>query len=408
LKATLRLKLNTDEATLALLQETSRQSTACFNAVCRYGFEHNERNGVRLHQSTYTDLRKHFDALPSQLVVSARMKATEALKSVEELRTKKKKVSCPQSQLCPIRYDVRSYWVRLSDGVASLASVCGRVGVTFHLPECYRQYLTWRTCSADLCWDSRKKHFYLHVVMDKDAENPMPTGKVIGCDMGVRRVAVTCTPQFFSSARMHTRVRQYQHLKSSLQAKGTKSATRHLRKVSRRWTRFQANSNHLIANAILAPMAAGDTLAIEDLTDIRDGCKHRKKQRGLFHGWSFAQLGAFLSYKAERKGVLVLSVDPRYSSQTCSRCQHCERANRKSQSLFCCKSCGYTVNADYNAASNLGQRGKSSLARLLSASPSSPTAVSSPLAQAPRKATYEGSRAETQRVTSPVRLRRGH
>ena len=41
------------------------------------------------------------------------MKATEALKSVEELANKGKKVSCPQSDLCPIRYDARSYRVAL-------------------------------------------------------------------------------------------------------------------------------------------------------------------------------------------------------------------------------------------------------------------------------------------------------
>ena len=125
MKATLRLKLHTDEATNAILMETLRQSTECFNFVCRYGFEHNERNGFRLHQSTYASLKTLFPDMPSQLLVSARMKATESLKSVQALRKKGKKVSCPQSDLCPIRYDARSYGVNLEAGVASLASVCG-------------------------------------------------------------------------------------------------------------------------------------------------------------------------------------------------------------------------------------------------------------------------------------------
>jgi putative transposase len=366
MKATLRLKLHTDPATDTALHETLRQSTACFNAVCRYGWNHHERNGTRLHQSTYNSLRQLYDCLPSQLVVSARMKAAEALKSVSELHKRGKKISCPHSELCPIRYDARSYWVKLEEGIASLATVEGRVCVSFHLPACYEHYLTWNTCSADLCWNQGKKGFYLHVVMETEAPVFTPNGHVVGCDLGVRRVAVTSTPQFFSSAPMHTRARQHQHLKSSLQAKGTRSAKRHLQKSSRRWTRFQAAHNHLIANAILAPLQAGDTLAIEDLTDIREGCKQRKKQRGLFHRWSFAQLASFLSYKAERKGILVVSVDPQYSSQTCSKCGHCEKKNRKSQSRFCCQVCGYTVNADYNAAHNLRQRGIASLARLMS------------------------------------------
>jgi putative transposase len=375
MRATLRLKLQTDPTMDAVLHETLRQSTACFNAVCRYGWNHNQRHGVPLHHATYRSHRAEYPHLPSQLVISARMKATEALKSVAERKKQGKKVSCPQAELCPVRYDARSYGVKWTAGRASLATVEGRLWVTFHLPACYERYLTWDTCSADLCWNPHKRRFYLHVVVETEAPAFVPTGNVVGCDLGVKRVAVTSTAQFFSSAKMHTRARQHQHLRSSLQAKGTSSAKRHLQQSSRRWTRFQAAHNHLLANAILAPLQAGDTLALEDLTNIREGCKQRKPQRGLFHRWSFAQLASFLTYKAQRKGLLVVVVDPRYSSRTCSKCGHCEKKNRKSQSLFCCQVCGYTVNADYNAAHNLRQRGIASLARLMSDSPSQPTAT---------------------------------
>ena len=198
------------------------------------------------------------------------------------------------------------------------------------------------------------------------------------------------------------------HLRSALQAKGTKSAKRHLPKVAKRWTRFQACLNHQIANSVLASLQAGDTLALEDLTGIRERCRHRKKQRGRFHRWSFAQLGAFLAYKAERKGVLLIQVDPAYSSQTCHKCGHCEKKNRKSQSLFVCQSCGYTANADDNAAQNLRQRGISSPARLMSDSQSQPTALSAAFAQAPEKAIYEASGREIQRAASPQALAVGH
>lgn len=53
LKATLRLKLHTDPAADAALRETLRQSTACFNTVCRYGWFHHKRNGIRVHHATY-------------------------------------------------------------------------------------------------------------------------------------------------------------------------------------------------------------------------------------------------------------------------------------------------------------------------------------------------------------------
>ncbi|MCC6444358.1 MAG: transposase [Armatimonadetes bacterium] len=113
--------------------------------------------------------------------------------------------------------------------------------------------------------------------------------------------------------------------------------------------------------------------ASPDLTDIRERCQHRKDQRGLFHRWSFAQRQAFLSYKAEQRGIVFVSVDPRHTSCQCPKCGHTEKANRKRQSVFRCVGCGYEANADFVAACNLRQKGISLLARLLSVSPSCQT-----------------------------------
>src|SRR5579859_3900805 len=66
---------------VAILQRTLAEHTACFNAVAQLGFETAERNGVSLHKHTYYDLRAQYPDLPSQLVIAARMKATEAVAS---------------------------------------------------------------------------------------------------------------------------------------------------------------------------------------------------------------------------------------------------------------------------------------------------------------------------------------
>ncbi|PZR95782.1 MAG: hypothetical protein DLM69_11480 [Candidatus Chloroheliales bacterium] len=46
-------------------------------------------------------------------------------------------------------------------------------------------------------------------------------------------------------------------------------------------------------------------------------------------------------------------IDPRHTSQTCSRCAFQHRNNRTSQSVFHCKQCGYQLNADLNASYNI-------------------------------------------------------
>jgi putative transposase len=79
----------------------------------------------------------------------------------------------------------------------------------------------------------------------------------------------------------------------------------------------------------------------------------RREQRYERHAWAFFQLRVFLIYKAAWAGVEVRLVDPAYTSQTCSRCRHCERANRQSQSSFRCQRCGFSVHADSNSATNI-------------------------------------------------------
>lgn len=75
------------------------------------------------------------------------------------------------------------------------------------------------------------------------------------------------------------------------------------------------------------------------------------------HSWSFHQLGTFIDYKARRAGVLVVFIDPAYTSQTCSACGHVDRRSRINQSAFKCRRCGFAEHADVNAAVNLSVSG---------------------------------------------------
>jgi transposase len=60
-----------------------------------------------------------------------------------------------------------------------------------------------------------------------------------------------------------------------------------------------------------------------------------------------------LAYKCERSGAQLVAVNPSYTSQQCSQCRHRSPENRKSQAVFLCVACGFTVNADINAAINI-------------------------------------------------------
>ena len=63
-----------------------------------------------------------------------------------------------------------------------------------------------------------------------------------------------------------------------------------------------------------------------------------------------------LGYKLVERGARLVEVPPAYTSQTCSACGCVDPANRISQARFVCQACGYTENADINAAKNILRR----------------------------------------------------
>jgi len=359
MQRTLRIRLHPDTETTALFAETVRRYTSSFNAVAKVGWETGVANGVELHKATYYPERTRTE-LPAQLVCAARVKATEALKAAKTLTAKEMKKpedkrrlpTMPYSDFCPIRYDVRSYRVNLTAGTGSLLTLSGRASVAFTLTPYHRRYETWQTASADLLRD-RQGRWWLHVVATSPVADVVPTDEVMGIDLGIVPPATDSRGNVYGSDHWKVVEDRTFQLKRRLQAKGTRSAKRHLVKMSGRQRRFRRDCDHVLSKRLVASVAPGATLVFEDLTDIRGRAKARKEQKRRLHGWSFAQLGAFATYKAEAKGVRVGFVDPRYTSQKCSACGHRDRANRVNQARFVCVSCAFACNADHNASQNI-------------------------------------------------------
>lgn len=323
MQRTIRIQLQPDIETAKVLSQTIEQYTWSFNAVCKHGWENDLANGVQLHKATYYDHRA-ITGLPSQLVCAARVKATEALKSAKSLKKKGKTVSCPTSKRCPIRYDARSYTVWFDRSEVSILSVNGRVKLPFEIAQYYRQYLNWKNTSADLLQD-RKGRWWLHVVMEVKSPKLRATdvseagrSPVVGVDLGIASPAVDSRGSKYGCDYWKEIEDRTFELRRRLQSKGTKSAKRHLKKLSGRQRRFRKDCDHVLSKRLVRSVQSGATLVFEDLTNIRGRAKMRKAQRRRLHGWSFAQFQAFVTYKAEVRGINVGFVDPRYTSQKCS------------------------------------------------------------------------------------------
>ena len=336
--ATIKIKIPTNP----VLLETMEQYSKAAQIVADTGYGQQICNKRMLHDATY-ELIRGMSQLPAQLVCSSRDKACEVLKAVF-----RKHGSKPEfKQHLAIRYDARSFSFKETE--VSLCSIQGRIKIPIHIAEYYKQYLDCDVCSADLIYD-RKHRMFLHVTLSKEVELQQ-NGNVVGIDIGVNPLAITSNRQFCHNTMMPT-IKRYERLRCSLQAKGTKSASRHLKKMSGREQRFKANVNHIVSKAIVARLQIGDTVALEDVTGIRRG-----KRGHQWHRWNFRQLDTFVSYKAARNGNSIVEVNPAYTSQRCSKCHSME--TERTRGWFHCKSCGYQVNSHLNASYNIRELGMS-------------------------------------------------
>lgn len=352
MQRTVRLLLAPTAEQMAAMLETSRQFTAAFNAVCEAAWDADEKNGVKLHHLTYKALKTQLPGLVSDLHIQARVKATEAIKSVFTRRNQGRTTSCPHSSSCSPRYNVHTFKIDWTSHTVKMSTTAGRITAPFHLPTTFAWASAGKVCTADLI--HRNGRFFLHVVIETESPVIEPNDAVIGVDLGINRPAVTSERRFFGEKRWKDIETKLFRQKRQCQAKRTKSAKRRLKILSGKQARFRRDCDHVISRRIVDIVPPGATIVLENLTGIREQAKSRgKRHRRRLHGWSFAQLRAFVIYKAEAIGVRVAFIDPRHTSQTCSKCGHRERSNRKSQSLFKCRSCGFALNADLNAARNI-------------------------------------------------------
>ena len=97
-----------------------------------------------------------------------------------------------------------------------------------------------------------------------------------------------------------------------------------------------------------------DTIAIGDLTNIRQKIDYGDHLNQRLHAWPFAKIADRIEYKARLHGIQVVKISEAYSSQTCHACGKIARSNRKTRGSYAC-SCGWHAHADINSSANLFQ-----------------------------------------------------
>ena len=209
------------------------------------------------------------------------------------------------------------------------------------------------------------------VFYEIEVEQKLDDGEFLGVDMNVRQVATSDGHFYFlpDLKKKEARRKRYQR-RMARQVKGSnrrKDTKKKLAKVSRKIANIRKNWIHQTTKEIAEKCG---TVIVEDLKvknmtasakgTIENPGKNVKQKAGLNRAMQDTALGELrrnLEYKCGR----LIEVNPAYTSQTCSKCGHVDKENRKTQARFLCVSCSYASNADTNAAINIRRLGMARL-----------------------------------------------
>ena len=365
------VKLDVPDQRREDFHESAQQFLYCANRAAEFCWDDSDYTQCVTANSTardalYNDLRAETD-LTANLVQESIRRAVQAVTSCVERWKQGKRVSRPEFTSWSMVYDKRS--ATFYRNKVSLSTVNGRVECDFELPSDsptpYEQYVLseeFEFRASTLQYDNATDEFYFHITTrkyddDTDTEVSADAGHqtVLGIDLGVNSLAVSSTGRFWNGDDYDHWCREFKKRRGEMQQCGTQAAHNALLRLGKREEAWRKQYLHTVANEIVTEAVEHecDVIVFEDLTDIRE----RLPQAKWHHIWAFRRLVEYVGYKAPENGVSVEQVEPNHTSQRCSRtdCGFTHEDNRDGEQ-FCCLKCGYEVNADYNAAKNVGIR----------------------------------------------------
>jgi len=205
----------------------------------------------------------------------------------------------------------------------------------------------------------------------EDSVNCYPVNnnsETVGLDLGVAKFAtlsdgtVFQLPESLEKKILKVKRKQRQLSRKRKGSKNFKKSSRKLARAHLKVRNIRKDMHHKIA----LQLSENQAVVVEDLkiSNMSKSAKGTLENPGtnvaaksglnrsiLQQGWF--QFINILDYKLARNGNRLIKINPQYTSQTCSHCGSVSKDNRKTQETFKCLECGYSNNADVNAAKNI-------------------------------------------------------
>jgi putative transposase len=181
------------------------------------------------------------------------------------------------------------------------------------------------------------------------------TGKEIGIDVGLSALITTSDGEKVQPPRLYRAAQKALRIAQRRVARRTKGGKNRRKAIAvlQRQHEHVGNQRKDFLNKLACDLTTRyDKIALEDLAITR--MVHGNLAKSILDaGWGY--LVQRLTHKAASAGRVVVLVDPRYTSQTCSQCGHGFESLSLSDRWIDC-ACGLSLDRDHNAAINILKR----------------------------------------------------
>jgi putative transposase len=182
------------------------------------------------------------------------------------------------------------------------------------------------------------------------------TGETVGIDVGIENFATLSTgacvenPEFLRESEGELKTAQRKVSRRKKGSKRRRKAVNLLQKKHRKIQRQRADFHHKTALNIVRDF---DAIAVEDL-NVRGMVRNHHLAKSISDA-AWSQFFTITKVKAESAGRTFERVDPRYTSQDCSRCGHRNKITLATR-IYRCSQCGLVIHRDRNGAINIKGR----------------------------------------------------
>jgi putative transposase len=291
------LKLLPSDQQAAVLRRTLETANAACNHASQAAWQAQTCCEYAQRKLVYGDLRSRY-GLGAQI-------AQHCVAKVADAYTRDRTTAHTFKPHGSVAFDDRNLSYALPDRSVSIWTLEGRQSIPFVCGERQWALLQTRRGESDLVYS--RGQWYLLTTCEVEEPAPGDRSAALGVDLGVVNIATDSDGEVYCGRAINNVRHRHRRLRTKLQQKGTKGTRRRLKRLAGKERRFARHINHVISKGIVAKAERTTRgIGLEDLTGIRSRARARKPQRATLHSWAFAQLRAFLAYKARRSGVPIV------------------------------------------------------------------------------------------------------